>query len=601
LGVAERIVGIDIGTFSVKAAEVESKGSSTTLVKLGQRTLPSGAVVAGEVVDPVAVSETITELLKTAGIKTRKCIVGIGGTQVVVRATAVPDLADRELRDALAFQVVESLPIPEDELVSDYQRLGSGVDESGQAIASILLAGAHADVVSNAVEAVERAGLQVVAVDTTALADARALMQLLGGRFGASATLRPFGDVEEHVETVQDVDMRSYGVVDIGGGVTTLTLVLEGKVGFVRTLPVGGDSITLKLASLAECDSDHAEWLKRGGFREAADLDESVRSSIEGEIEEFVHSLVGEISSTLEYYLLQVGHSNLAGIWLTGGGSLLEHLGNALGSRLALPIGHAPMEPVLREHLNDQYDPSHDGLLASSGLTAIGLALRLTDSPKTAHEINLLPPKHKARGARRRQTGLLVAGGVLVVAALGGLYYQRNQEIPSLQSQLSATQLQLGTTQAQVHKLDNVAALRSQAQQLATQVTNDIHGTFSWAQLIASIAQATPADSWITQFTGTAPTAGAPGSVTMTLSGCSQAAPKNWLDAIGTVGAVTDPWVSSSALVPGLTGGTTCPGYPASGANGPQAGVTTYTASVTIAKNYTTSRVGDYINVKGLG
>ena len=56
---AQLIVGLDIGTSAVRAAELDTGPSRPVLVTYGQVGLPPGSVVDGEVRDRAAVTEAI--------------------------------------------------------------------------------------------------------------------------------------------------------------------------------------------------------------------------------------------------------------------------------------------------------------------------------------------------------------------------------------------------------------------------------------------------------------------------------------------------------------------------------------------------------------
>jgi type IV pilus assembly protein PilM len=65
---AQRIVGLDIGTHAVRAAELTfgRGGSDPTLTRFAQVALPLGAVVDGEVVDPGLVATSLRRLWTAA-------------------------------------------------------------------------------------------------------------------------------------------------------------------------------------------------------------------------------------------------------------------------------------------------------------------------------------------------------------------------------------------------------------------------------------------------------------------------------------------------------------------------------------------------------
>jgi type IV pilus assembly protein PilM len=109
---ARNVVGLDIGTTAVRAAELSVRRGHVVLLRLGQESLPSGAVVDGEVVDPEAVARSIRALRRRARIGPRRVVLGVANQRVVVRQVELPWMPPAELRRSLAFQAQDYLPIP---------------------------------------------------------------------------------------------------------------------------------------------------------------------------------------------------------------------------------------------------------------------------------------------------------------------------------------------------------------------------------------------------------------------------------------------------------------------------------------------------------
>jgi len=70
-------IGLDIGTFAVRAGELVMTGDRPRLVRFGQLTLPPGAVVAGEIVDVDLVAGAIRRLWERVGFRSRQVVLGL--------------------------------------------------------------------------------------------------------------------------------------------------------------------------------------------------------------------------------------------------------------------------------------------------------------------------------------------------------------------------------------------------------------------------------------------------------------------------------------------------------------------------------------------
>src|ERR1700688_5256397 len=80
-----QVVGLDIGTSAVRAAELEFGAGAPVLVAFGQVGLPPGAIVDGEVKDPSAVSDAIVRLWQNGKFQSKTVVVGIAGLRAITR------------------------------------------------------------------------------------------------------------------------------------------------------------------------------------------------------------------------------------------------------------------------------------------------------------------------------------------------------------------------------------------------------------------------------------------------------------------------------------------------------------------------------------
>src|SRR5438034_5747457 len=160
---AKTLVGLDIGSNAVRAAEVAS-GDVPVLTRAAQVPLPPGAVENGEVRQPDVVSEALKELWGRSRIRSRQVRMGVGNQRVVVREIALPWLPEKELRASLGFQVQEFIPISVDEAVLDFDPLGE-FELEGRRMLRILLVAAQKMMIAEAVGAVQAARLEPVGID----------------------------------------------------------------------------------------------------------------------------------------------------------------------------------------------------------------------------------------------------------------------------------------------------------------------------------------------------------------------------------------------------------------------------------------------------
>ena len=405
---------MDVGSTAVRVAEVAT-GDIPVLVRAAQVPLAAGAVEAGEIRDPSLVAEALREALGKAGMKTKQVYLGVGNQRVVVREVALPWLPEKELRDTLAFQVQEFIPMAADDAVLDFDPLGE-MDQGGRRMQRILLVAAHKGMVNALVEAAQAAKLDPQGIDLAPFAVVRAVGT---------------GDEALDLETPGDE-----AVIDVGAHVTSICVHDRGTTRFVRMLPSGGRDITLAVAGGLGVPDEVAERLKRGDFSEDAEQEAGVevseRETPHGDVApaarddesapaadvepaprtddlerpdrfadlaprpqgapgtaerpgppdpEEVRSLalaragsfVDEVRSSLEFYAAQVPSARIGRVLVVGGGSRLDGFVELLQERIPVPVERGR----LFERVKSELDLSPEAAVEAEAVlpVAVGLAM----------------------------------------------------------------------------------------------------------------------------------------------------------------------------------------------------------------------------------
>ncbi len=307
------VIGLDIGTTFVRAAEVQQgRGGprSGTLVRYGEVPLPLGAVRDGEVEEISIVASALRQLWATAKFSSRDVAISVGNQRVVVRELDLPWMPTAQLKASLAFHVQEILPMPADEALLDYFPTSEFDGQQGRLVRGMLVA-ATRDTVRANVMAVETAGLRPKLVDLTHFALMRGLL-------------------------TEDLMRSTVAIVEIGARLTQVVIAAEGQPQFVRMLPTGGQNVTDAVAGALGISNTDAEAVKRqvgvGVGRTVGQ--EAATEAVEGA----VRPLVEAIRNTFVYYASNHPGAGIESVLLTGGGAHLLGLGQYLASASRLPI-----------------------------------------------------------------------------------------------------------------------------------------------------------------------------------------------------------------------------------------------------------------------
>jgi type IV pilus assembly protein PilM len=355
-GTAE-IVGLKIGATGVSAAQVVNNGGKK-VVRVARGPLPHGVVDGGEVRDPVALGEALSEFFSKNSLPRRGVRLGLANSRIGVRVIEVAGIEDeRQLENAIGFRAHEMLSVPVEEAVIDYHVLSVDTDEDGTTTRKILLVVAYRDSVDRYLAAMDAAKLSLTGIDLEAFALLRAVTD--------PATA-------QSAETTEEAAVI---VVNIGHERTTLAISDNGVCAFARVLEWGGSQIGTAIGRALKIAPSEAEGLKPAlSLEEGKEGIEGLPPSKAVEAVEAVHhelqNLVRELLSSLRFHQSQPGSLPLAEIQLTGGASGIPGLPGVLERELGIPVRLA--DPLARVDLAEGVElPDHPGAFA----VALGLGI----------------------------------------------------------------------------------------------------------------------------------------------------------------------------------------------------------------------------------
>ncbi len=584
---ANRVVGIDIGSYAVKVVEIEGDKSTQRITALAQAVLPDGASQLGEVANADAVAQTLRTVLKKAGVVSKVAVVGVSGTRVVIRTSQLPAMASNELDAAVSYEAIELLPIPEKDLVSSYVIQGSQTGGGGESYSEVLIAGAYSKVIEAATKAIQKAGLKVQAVDVGALATQKAISWL--------------NRIERGRTDDEKVVASSQVVVDVGSQLTEISFVDSGKVKFVRTIVRGSENITAAIKAAGDGTWEEAELAKRE--YSVSELDSHLDSGIEDAIKTAVSHLVGEITSTIDFYQLQSGSSNIEKVWLVGSGSRANGIAEALHERTGFEVAHPAMVAAVKESVGE-LSLQDESIVDYGFLTALGLALHGMFDIQSSIDLSM-----KRLAASRKERVKDVYGGVgvlLVAAGLSSFWYLGERQVSQLTNSVVSGQAAVSVLQAQLVTLAPISKMQSTLKADEGYLAQTMQDDVAWDKVIASIGNATPTDSWMNSLqlttatpaqavSATASAGPSPIAVTISFNSCSQQSPIDWINSAASISGVGSTWVSSSNVNPIVEGGTGCPGFPATGTNAKQIGLGTFSSSTTLNPQLYSVPVSNYL------
>ena len=333
------MVGIDIGSSSVKLVELRESGGSFRLENAGESLLPGGSIVDKAVSRKDVVSAVVSNLVSDLGVKAKKAVIGVSGKAVAAKAVTVPEASMRGNMKKLAGDLVRLHLFREVGKVN-YSCVSLASREREPEGVRLLLAASPKKTVSGYRKSVSSAGLRAEVVDM----DAMAL---------SNAYVSARGDVSEKT-----------AIVNVGASVTSVNISRDGAPFFVRDVPLGGWEITRSLMEKFDITYEEAERIKYsvggyGKYDEAAGL-----------VEKFVVRAASEIKTVLD----EAG-GGARRLVLCGGSARLPALADSLEEAAGVPV--EVFNPFGGIAFSDSsFDPEYLEYLGPKMAVAVGLAAR---------------------------------------------------------------------------------------------------------------------------------------------------------------------------------------------------------------------------------
>ena len=343
------MVGVDIGSSSVKAVELQGKGSDLQLLNLGFETLQADSVVDGQIMELNAVSNAISSIFNEHKIKTTKVAAGVNGHSVIVKNIVLPQMTEDELQESFAWHAEEHIPFDISDVNLDYHVM----NRSDDAI-HVLLAACKRDKVANLKQAIQLAGKQPSVVDVDAFA--------LQNCYELNYEPRP-----GHV----------VALLNIGASTTNINILNGVRSVFTRDASFGGNQYTSLLQKEMGLTFDQAESVKRG-MPPPEGIEQRDISPILDTVSDI---LALEIQKTMDFYRATVeeGESAVEKILVSGGGSKLKGLVEFLSKRFEVPV--EMFDPFRKIKVDSRgFDPEYMREIVPEMAIAVGLALRGVDA-----------------------------------------------------------------------------------------------------------------------------------------------------------------------------------------------------------------------------
>jgi type IV pilus assembly protein PilM len=344
---AKNVVGLDIGSSSIKVAHVKQTKKGTELRAFDSIMLPPDTIRDGQVMHAPQLSERIKELFSLNKIRHKKVAVALSGHSVIIKKISLPEMTVEELEDSIQWEAEQYIPFDINDVNVDAQIINAN---TGFGQMDVLLVAAKKAVISEFLEVVRDAGVDPLIVDV----DAFAL----------------YNTFELNFDVLDD---DTTALINVGAATININVVADGNSAFTRDITIGGNQLTEEISKQFAVPWEEAEHMKTSS--ETTLSMSGVLREVQRISERVSDNFVSEIQRSLDFFAATSMNAEISAVYLTGGAALQSGLIDGLERRLGCevralnPFGGLVVDPK-------RFDLSLLQRMAPIGAVAVGLAMR---------------------------------------------------------------------------------------------------------------------------------------------------------------------------------------------------------------------------------
>lgn len=346
-GKKDHLIGLDIGSGSIKAAEIVETKHGGTLKNFGIIDIAHGAIEEGTINNPETVAESLQQLFKSSGFNENNVAVSIGGYSVIVKKIVVQTMAEEQLQETIHFEAEQYIPFDISDVNLDFQILGESESNPNQM--NVFLVAAKKEMLDDYINLMNLAGLNPCIIDVESFA------------------------LQNSFEASYDAQNQDVALIDIGASKTSLNILKNAASVFMRDVSLGCGQINQKIMSLIECSFEEAEQLKYGNTPDKLSPDD-----LKGIVSSVVADWCTEIRRALDFFYSTYPDDQIKRIILSGGGANIAEFRKLLATEASTEV--EIINPFQNFHIeNKKLDDAFIKQVAPQAAICMGLAMRKVD------------------------------------------------------------------------------------------------------------------------------------------------------------------------------------------------------------------------------
>jgi type IV pilus assembly protein PilM len=301
------IVGVDIGSHSMKLVQLRQEKSGWRLVNLGMAQLPPEAIVDNAIMDAAAVAHCIRGLVESQRVQTKNVATSVAGHSVIIRNIFMPVMTEEEVEASIEWEAEQYIPFDISDVNLDFQIVGPDAKDPSQI--KVLLVAAKKDFIDEYLSVFNECGLNPVVMDIDCFA------------------------LENSFQANYEQDQQVVSLIDIGANSMNINILDSGMSLFTRDVQVGGNMFNEEIQKRLGLTSDEAELVKLGGTIE------EIQPEVVGEIiSDSVGNLVQEVQRSLDFFTATSTDKKVEKVFLSGGVAKTIGLVDRLQEKLGVSV-----------------------------------------------------------------------------------------------------------------------------------------------------------------------------------------------------------------------------------------------------------------------
>jgi len=285
------IVGLDIGSHSIKAIEITQDKYDYIITAYSQMDIP------GE----QARQDALSDLFRDGGFRTKRVSSAVSGKSVIFRFISMVNMSEDNLTNAVRFEADKYIPFEVDDVEIDTQKLTNPTTDDEEM--KVLLVAAKRSLLEDQARTLTALGLQPVAVGVDSFA--------LGNAYELSDMVSPGLGGED----------QTVALIDIGAVKSSINILRNGTTHFAREVPMGGQDLTNAITRRFGLEHFEAEALKRDPQDQIHEVQDAVSHVLE--------DLGNEINLSFDFFENQFD-GEVQDVYLSGGSVLLPFMEETL-------------------------------------------------------------------------------------------------------------------------------------------------------------------------------------------------------------------------------------------------------------------------------